>query len=266
MGTLNDNSRKVAEAFVDARRTWTALSVYPGLHPASLSQAYEIQDMALKIDGRVPQGWKVGRIADELATVLGTTRLSGPIFAETIVDAQKGDRAAMPVFAPGFAAVEAEFLVRIRSDWSGEVPADDGATLALIETVHVGIEIASSPYAAINEDGPLVTISDFGNNAGLVVGPSLGDPSAIDFDAIAVMVAVDDEIVGPSATTATMLDGPLGAVRFLLGNLAERGLVRSGGFWISTGAVTGVHPVKPGVTAHAFFGSDLRLDCRITSP
>ena len=82
----------------------------------------------------------------------------------------------MPVFAEGFAAGEAEFLLRI-----GAAPpaGKTGFTLDeaadLIGAVHVGIEIASSPLGAINELGPIAVISDFGNNNGLVVGPEIPD-------------------------------------------------------------------------------------------
>jgi 2-keto-4-pentenoate hydratase len=51
-----------------------------------------------------------------------------------------------------------------------------------------------------------------------------------------------------------MLDGPLGAVRFLLAHLAGRGIDTSGGLWVSTGAVTGVHDIAVGQSAVADFG------------
>src|SRR3546814_1847543 len=46
---------------------------------------------------------------------------------------------------------------------------------AHIDMVHLGIEIASSPLPTINDLGPTVTISDFGNNNGLVIGPAIAD-------------------------------------------------------------------------------------------
>src|SRR3546814_8452265 len=44
---------------------------------------------------------------------------------------------------------------------------------AHIDMVHLGIAIASSPLPTINDLGPTVTISDFGNNNGLVIGPAI---------------------------------------------------------------------------------------------
>lgn len=86
--------------------------------------------------------------------------------------------------------------------------------------------MASSPYPRINADGPLVTVSDFGNNHGVVIGPVLSGWREIDLCGIVVRTEIDGEIVG-EATAATMLDGPYGAVRFLLGNLPAAGFLRS---------------------------------------
>ena len=103
----------------------------------------------------------------------GTDRLAGPIFNRKDAPAN-GEAVEMDVFAHGFAAGEAEFLLRIgatppagKSDYSLDEAAD------LIEAVHVGIEVASSPLGTINELGPIAVISDFGNNNGLVIGPEI---------------------------------------------------------------------------------------------
>jgi 2-keto-4-pentenoate hydratase len=121
-----------------------------------------------------------------------------------------------------------------------------------IDEVRIGIEIASSPYAAINIDGPCVTISDHGNNCGLLLGRTIPRADWDRLDAIDVSLAIDGKEVG-RATTATMLDGPFGAARFLIGNLAQRGIDLSAGWWISSGAITGVHQVSPGARAVASF-------------
>ena len=50
-----------------------------------------------------------------------------------------------------------------------------------------------------------------------------------------------------------MLDGPFGAVRFLLGNLTQRGIAPEAGWWVSSGAITGVHTVASGDEVTATF-------------
>lgn len=261
---LTDTAKAVAEAFVTARREKRALSSYPGQAPTDLGGGYRIQDFAIGLDGRAVAGWKVGKINPPDDARLESNRLSGPIFADSVVTVSAGESPEMPVFAQGFAAGEAEFLLHVAAGWDGVVPQDDAGTRAVLDAVHLGIEVASSPYPGINADGPPVTVSDYGNNYGLVVGPAVEGWETIDFNAVVVRLEIDGEVAG-EATTATMLDGPLGAVRFLLGNLAARGIDCSGGTWVSTGAVTGVHPVKPGQQVLATFEGHGTVACGIVA-
>lgn len=60
-----------------------------------------------------------------------------------------------------------------------------------------------------------------------------------------------------------MLDGPFGAARFLFEALATRGIPLSPGPWISTGAVTGIHPVAIGDRVEATFDGRLAVGCTI---
>lgn len=240
----------IAAAFVAARRSRTALEAFPGRPPATLAEAYAIQDCALSLWERTVGGWKVGRIKPPRDAVLGAARLAGPIFRDTIVTA--GDGAPeMPVFHGGFAAFEAEFMLRLAPQ-DGPVPTTPAAAMAWVDEVRIGIEIASSPYARINADGPCVTIADHGNNGGLLLGPAVPRADWAGLDAVEVVLAIDGAEVG-RATTATMLDGPFGAAAFPIGNLAARGIALEAGWWISSGAITGVHPAQPGSRATASF-------------
>jgi 2-keto-4-pentenoate hydratase len=256
---MSDNAARIARAFVDARRTGRALPDYPGEMPKLLDDAYEAQDAAIELTGRKVVGWKVGRINPP---VDGIDRLAGPIFADQVFEG--GDEPiAMPVIVGGFAAAEAEFLLQIGT-------APDPAKLhykveeatALISAVHVGIEIASSPFPGINLHGPTVTISDFGNNNGLVIGAAIEDWRDAGLVNWAVRLAIDDAPIG-AGTAATMLDGPFGAVRFLFESLAARGIALSPGQWISSGAVTGVHEVGIGAQVEAVFDERLTVRCTI---
>ncbi|MBC2667545.1 2-keto-4-pentenoate hydratase [Novosphingobium piscinae] len=262
--SLTDQADQIAAAFVAARHARRALDAYPGERPGDLAGAYAIQDRALALDGRPVAGWKVGRINPPYEAALGANRLAGPIFADLVVDAGPGAEPAMPVIAEGFAAAEAEFMLHVAAGWDGTVPTDDAATRAIVDAVRLGIEIASSPYPGINADGPCVTASDFGNNLGAVLGAPLVEWQAIDLCAVPVRTVINGEVIG-AATAAAMLDGPYGAVRFLLAHLAGRGIDASRGLWVSTGAVTGVHPVRPGDHVVAEFGDLGQVACRITT-
>lgn len=247
----------IARAFVDARLKGLALPSYPGDFPATIGDAYAVQDLAIQLSGMRVGGWKVGRINPPIN---GTNRLSGPISADMI---RLGDSVAMPVIAGGFAAAEAEFLLRVGHAPTGLKRAygfEEARTF--IDAVHVGIEIASSPFPGINLHGPAVTIADLGNNNGLQIGPEISNWRKADLNSWPVQLAINGVEVG-AATAATMLDGPFGALCFLLEQLAARGIALEAGQWISTGAVTGVHEVAIGDRVEAVFDDRLRASCTI---
>jgi 2-keto-4-pentenoate hydratase len=258
-----NEGKRIAQAFVAARRDAQTLTSYPGRRPETLDEAYAIQEHAIALHRGPVGGWKVGRINPPLDAHFGTNRLAGPIFGERIVPARAG--LSMPVFEGGFGAAEAEYLLRIGTKPD---PAKKSYTLeeaaALIDAVHAGIEIASSPYPGINADGPMVTISDFGNNHGLVIGHAIEGWQSGDFLRWPVELLIDGKQAG-AARADEMLDGPFGAAAFLFELAAARGIALVPGQWISSGAVTGVHRMHPGEHAVARFGDAIEIDCGIES-
>lgn len=262
--TLVQDRSRIAGRFLAARRAATGLDDYPGNFPATLDEAYAIQDAAIADWGRPVLGWKVGRVPPHLVDRFGTDRLTGPIFVQTPARGN-GAPVEMPVFAAGFVAGEAEFLLRIgatpdpdKSDYS----LDEAA--ALIDAVHVGIEVASSPLGRINELGPVAVISDFGNNNGVVIGPEIPDWRSSGFEQWEVVTTIDGAEAGRGRATG-FPDGAIGAARFLLALMARRGIVLSPGQWISSGAVTGVHPARPRQQVEARFGDGLAVGCRLVA-
>ena len=231
---MSANARQSALAFVAARKSGRAIDSYPGSPPKNLREAYAVQDAALALWQRSVGGWKVGRISGPDARRLGADRLVGPAFADTIFE-ETAQPAAMKVFAGGFAAAEAEFMLRLAPQPDRDLPRTAREAMRWVDAVRIGVEIASSPYPKINADGPCVTVSDHGNNAGLLIGRPVGRERWETLSEIEVDVSVAGRTVG-NATTATMLDGPFGAVRFLLENLFERNIDLQAGWWISSGA------------------------------
>jgi len=262
--SLSIDTSRIAGRFLAARRAAAGLDSYPGDLPATLDQAYAIQDAAIASWGRPVIGWKVGRVLPPLSEQFGTDRLGGPIFARTD-SARDGAPVEMPVFAEGFAAGESEFLLRIgtaprpgKTDFTLDEAAD------LIGAVHVGIEIASSPLGAINDLGPIAVISDFGNNNGLVVGAEIEDWRSSGFESWQVTTLIDGEEVGTGKASA-FPDGAIGAARFLFELMARRGIALSPGQWISSGAVTGVHRAHPGQSVEARFNEHLSVACKLVA-
>ncbi len=259
---LSEHGRAIARAFVEARRSGQALPTYPGPVPDTLAAAYAIQDAAIALMPDAIAGWKLGRIPPPLDGQFGAGRLAGPIFAATVRPA--GTLTEFPLIVDGFGAVEAEYLLLIaetpplRSRWT---VAD---ATRLVSQIRVGVEIAGSPFPGINDHGPAVTASDFGNNAGLILGAEVerewaGDPGAL--DDLTCAMRIDGETVGTGGATH-IPGGPFDSLAFLLNVLAERGLRPQAGQWISTGAATGVHRIAIGQTAEADFGPHGTITCR----
>lgn len=262
--TAFDKSSQIAGRFLDARRAAAGLADYPGDFPATLDEAYAIQDQAIARWGRPVIGWKVGRVHSPLAERFGTDRLGGPIFARASA-AAGGEPVEMPIFADGFAAGESEFLLRIgKAPSKGKTAFSLAEAADLIEAVHIGIEVASSPLGAINELGPIAVVSDFGNNNGLVVGPEIPDWPTSDFEQWMVSTVIDGVEVGTGRASA-FPDGAIGAARFLFELMAQRGIALEPGQWISSGAVTGVHRAHPGQTVEARFAEGFAITCRLVA-
>ena len=253
----------IASALVEARRTARALAVYPGALPTSLEAGYAIQSAGMAAHGGAIAGWKVGRIWPPFDAQFGSDRLAGPVFAAGVVIARGASASTMPVFEGGFGAVEAEFIFRLGDVPHGQARFSLAEAAATIAGVHVGIEIASSPLPTINDLGPAVTVSDFGNNHGLIVGPEIADWADVGIDRWRISVLIDGAVVG-TGVAADFPDGTLGSVRFLLELMALRRISVPPGTLVSTGAITGVHAIAAGQSVAVHFGDRHSLFCRVT--
>lgn len=255
----------IAATFVAARKACQPLVDYPGAIPGDLDTAYRIQDMAIDLWPEEIGGWKVGRIPPSIEDHFGIDRLAGPIFTPTIHEVSNGDALSMPVFDGGFAAIEAEYVAVIGRDappdkltWSTEEAA------GMIRDLRIGLEIASSPLATINELGPTVVVSDFGNNAGLIVGPSIEEWQSRPLDSMQCKTFVEGDAVG-SGGAFTLTGGFIRSVQFLLELAARRGRPLRAGDVIATGQTTGIHDVAPGQSSTLDFGRDGELRCTVSA-
>lgn len=251
----------IAERFVQARRHGRALADFPGQIPPDLETAYRVQDLAIAQWPDRIVGWKVGYIAAERRDASGDDRLLGPIFARALWDAT-GDIVEFPVFVGGFGAVEAEYVLRLDAD----APADKlhwtpEAAAALPATLFIGVEIASSPLATINQLGPRVVVSDFGNNNGLILGPEIPGWQARDEQSLRAQTLIEGQMVGTGG--ASLLPGGLRtAFAFALGRSARRGRPLRRGDLVATGNATGIHDIRAGERAVVRFEGVGEIRCR----
>jgi 2-keto-4-pentenoate hydratase len=259
------DAKRVAAEFVEARRSAGSLTQYPGMVPADLESAYRCQDEAIALWDDSIAGWKVGWIAEPLSETYGVQRLVGPIFSRSVQRATGENLFQAPIFARGFAAIEAEFVVQLARDAPAAV-ADWTAdsALSLVKGMFIGIEIASSPLVDINDFGPTVVASDFGNNAGLLLGAEIVDWHARNLDSMICETRIDGTVVG-QGSAAAVSGGPLAALAFALSCNARRGRPLRAGDFVSTGAVTGVHSIGAGQSAEAIFSGLGAVKC-VTVP
>lgn len=264
MSSSNGSQRplpgEIARAFVDARLEARALPDYPGEIPETLAQGYAVQDAAIDLWPDELVGWKVGLIPPQYRERLGADRLAGCIFAKSVSDAGP-EPSPFPAIDGGFTAVEAEYVVRVgkdapagKTEWTAEEAAD------YVGEMMIGIEIAGSPLATINALGPTVVVSDFGNNAAQILGPTIANWRDGDWDAMTAETFIDGQSVGKGGA-ASIPGSPLAAFAYLLGHAASRGRPLKTGQLVTTGASTGIHDIVAGQTSTISFGAQGELSC-----
>jgi 2-keto-4-pentenoate hydratase len=236
----------VAAELVAARREGRSLTRFPGVIPASMAEAYRIQELAMSRWQDSLVGWKIGYISADRRTAGDPDRLVGPIWHRQYHQSEAHVSAAeVGIFPSGFAAVEAELVIRLRHDlpshdkvdWTAEEVAD------LEQDLLVGIEVASSPIPDINALGPTVIAADFGNNNGLVLGSILPDrPGGAP---VQLACYIDGQLTG-QGSAENLPRGIHHGLATALNLLTSRARPVRAGMVFATGAITGIHPIGAG--------------------
>jgi 2-keto-4-pentenoate hydratase len=258
-----DQANSIAAEFVRSRLTAVSLSAYPGAVPVTLDDAYACQDVAIGCWPDRICGWKVARISPEWRASFPEERLIGPIFRRNFGQVGAGESIVAEVFEGGFAAVEVEIGIFMgpappadKTEWTVAEAAE------LVDQMCIGVEIASSPLATLNDLGPGAVISDFGNNWGAIAGTTIADwrthPRPLKCEAF-----VNERSVGRGSVDFP--NAPLAAFAFALSKAARRGRPLRAGAYISTGMITGVHHVRSGDRARLTFAGCGELHCRVVA-
>jgi 2-keto-4-pentenoate hydratase len=236
----------VAAQLVAARKEGRSLTGFPGAVPASMTQAYQIQELAMSRWRDSLVGWKIGYIPADRRKAGDPDRLVGPIWSQQCHQGdEQGSSAEVGIFASGFAAVEAELIIRLRQDLPlnhrGGWTAEEAAVLA--QDLLVGVEVASSPIPDINSLGPTVIAADFGNNNGLVLGSVRTEwPSGAH---VQLACYIDGRLMG-DGSGENLPGGIHHGLATAFNILAARGRPVRAGMVFATGAITGIHPIGPG--------------------
>lgn len=255
---MSEEAFELALKLTNARKNAEAFETYPSKIPVSLDYSYEVQEAAIELWEDEIIGWKIGRLSPETQAVHATERLSGPIFKKRLV---KNNPAGndISVINGGFAAVEAEFVFEIKHDADkAKFNYTAEEAFALIGAVYCGVEIAGSPIFDINTYGPTVVASDFGNNFGLIIGKKLFDTREVSqlSDETCLQYSTNSIVNGANVGEGGLFsipNGPLLAIAWLAGHLAQRNRPLKAGQFISSGATTGIHDVNIGDWAKVSF-------------
>jgi 2-keto-4-pentenoate hydratase len=241
-----DADDAIATELVAARAEGRSLTGFPGAIPGSMAEAYRIQDRAIALWPDTLAGWKIGFIPPDRRSTGEPDRLIGPIWRKQFqLIGEQSAPTEVGIFASGFAAVEAELVIRLGQDLPAHAEGDWTAEEAagLEQQLLIGIEVASSPIPDINSLGPTVIAADFGNNHGLVVGALLADRAGD--DPIELASYIDGQPVG-GGTSANLPGGMHHGLATALNILTERRQPVRAGMVFATGAITGIHEIRPG--------------------
>jgi 2-keto-4-pentenoate hydratase len=253
----------IVTTFHHARMAARPLSAYPGEQvPATLPVAYAIQQASIAAWPDRVAGWKVAAIQPQWRDAYPAERLSGPVFARSLIVAGT-DAVDVAVIRGGYAAAEAEFALRVGDDFPMHTRFETASELLpYVAAVHAAIELAGSPLPNLGALGPGAVISDFGNNTGLVVGPILPDFFGRDLAGWPVETDVNGKLAG-SGSAERIPGGPLAALLFLANSLVSRGGTLRPGDWVSTGASTGIHPLGVGDRVEVRFDGKPAIALRV---
>jgi 2-keto-4-pentenoate hydratase len=253
-GQSSAQAEALARCLVDARLQGRVLDQYPGQLPTTIEQAYSVQAAAIARWPDEVVGWKVARLPVDDRERFAKERLAGPIYRSVVQTVEAGSEAVAHVFDGGFAAIEAEIVFELGCDVPADFHGGEEELAKLLAKVYCGAEIASSPMPFVIDLGAMSIISDMGINTGQVIGPEITDFLSVGPEALSVSVSVDGDVVG-EANPGAITGAPFDALRFLIDHCNEFGIKLAKGALISTGMITGVHPVTLGCKSRVDFGS-----------
>jgi 2-keto-4-pentenoate hydratase len=245
--------KDLAQRLWQARLTGGVIALEDVAAPATMEEAYAVQDEIMRLSGQPVGGFKVGSTSQEAQRALGTTEPGSCPIPASYLHASPARIALAPAQAP---AVEGEIAFRLGRDLPPRAEAygrDD--VVAAIDAVAGAVEVVGSRLeGGLSGKGRFLITADSGANIGLVLGKWTTDWRGLDLKAQPVAMTIDGQPRG-AGTGARALGDPLNVMVWLANQQSRRGRGLEKGLCVSTGTCTGLDPVKPGDTAVADFGS-----------
>jgi 2-keto-4-pentenoate hydratase len=221
----------------------------PELAPATLADAYAIQDELLALLGSPVGGWKA-TLFDARHGICAPIPANA-LFASPAVLAL----ASAPTRGTITLGVECEIAFRMGADLpplAGGARFDAETVLAAVASAHPVIELVTSRYAAQDAVTQLERVADAFMNEALIVGAAISAWQALPLAALPLGLQIGDQQrhVGVGGHP---LGDPRTPLVWIANHLAEWGRGLRAGEIVTTGSCAGVHALAAGETAVARF-------------
>jgi len=243
----------LAERLWQARVNGGVVDPVTVTEPASMDDAYAVQDEIMRRIGHPIAGFKVGSTSKEAQRVLGTTEPGACPIPLPYLHRSPARIAITPEHKP---AIEGEFAFRLGRDLPPREAAYSRAEVAdAVDAVAGAIEVVGSRIAGgLSGKGRFLVTADSGANIALVVGPWTMDWRPLDLPSHRVAVRINGTPAG-EGDGGRALDDPMNVLIWLANRQSMLGRGLTKGLCVSTGTCTGLDPVRPGDRAVADFGS-----------
>jgi 2-keto-4-pentenoate hydratase len=240
-----------AEHLFEARRSGRILEGLPqDLMPASLPEAYAVQDALCARIGDQCAGWFVGCSNPAIQKLLG---LDEPYCARLLwstVQASPADLRHTPL---PVVALEVEFAFRLSADLPPrEEDYSSAEVVAALSHVHPSIEVVTSHFVDWTSQPIMSIVADNGTDGALVFGDAMpiGDPA--DLAEIETVLEVNGKQVR-QGRGSNVLGNPINVMTWLANDCARRGEGLRAGHICNTGTSTEIYFAERGDSATARF-------------
>ncbi len=229
---------ELAAALVAARRERRPFRAEAATAPASLDEAYAVQDAVARAlhPGKRPDTWKVGAASPDVEPT------ATPLFTAMDSPARWSERPVVEL------SIEAELGFVLARD----IAPSEAATVPLDEAfdfVCATIEVCDARLSNYRDAPALWKLADSQVNAGLVVGLGLPFDEVDDYGAVRCEVRVDERTAFDGTGTHALGD-PRKLLRWWLQHAAQRNPLVAGDL-VTTGTWCGMIGVPAGATVVA---------------
>lgn len=220
--------------------------------PASRPEGYAVQALwPAELDAQVA-GWKIAATSTAGQKHIAVSGpIAGPVFAHRV----QGDGARVSLAANRMRVAECEIVFGLGTDLPPRAqPYSRQEVVAVVRSLHPGIEVPDSRFLAFERAGEAQLIADCACCNDMVLGaPVAPDERINDLPMLLVQAQVSDGRQ-PQGVGSNVLGDPVEALVWLVNELRGAGHALRAGQFVTTGACVPPIPVEPGQRVEADFG------------